>query len=180
MNHNLPPEQERERLHQLPKEELVEIIIRQAKVIEQLQQAIAELKLEIEKLRVSRDIDSKTSSKPPSTDLLKKPETQKQEKPGVEEKPKRRPGGQPGHTGKTRTGSSLLRYILDTHPDIASPGELKTGKLCKNLYDFVASTVGAASTITDPAEKNRMVLAEVRQIVSGLLDVETSSSGEAN
>ncbi|MDJ0732634.1 MAG: sulfotransferase [Nostocaceae cyanobacterium] len=69
-----------------------------------------------------------------------------------------------------RSGSSLLRYILDTHPDIASPGELKTGKLSKNLYDFVASTVGAASSITDPAAKNRMVLAKVRQIMSGVLN----------
>ena len=41
-----------------------------------------------------------------------------------------------------RSGSSLLRYILDTHPDIAIPGELKTGKFCKSLYDFVASTRG--------------------------------------
>ncbi len=69
-----------------------------------------------------------------------------------------------------RSGSSLLRYILDTHPDIASPGELKTGKFCKSLYDFVASTIGAAANITDPAEKNRLVLAKVRQIVSGVLN----------
>jgi transposase len=93
MNKNLPPEQDRERLNQLPKEELVEIIIRQAIVIEQLHKAIAELKQEIEKLLLSRNLDSKTSSKPPSSDLLKKPETQKEEKPAVEEKPLRRPGG---------------------------------------------------------------------------------------
>ena len=101
MNKNLPPEQDRKKLNQLPKEELVEMLIRQAIVIEELQRAIEELKLEIEKLRVSRDLDSKISSKPPSSDLLKKPETQNLEKLEAEEKPKRKPGGQPGHTGKT-------------------------------------------------------------------------------
>ncbi len=55
MNKNLPPEQDRDKLDQLPKDELVEIIIRQAIAIEQLHKTIEELKLEIEKLRVSRD-----------------------------------------------------------------------------------------------------------------------------
>jgi len=60
MNNNLPREQDRERLNQLSKEELVEMIMRQGIVIEQLHKAIEELKQEIEKLRVSRDLDSKT------------------------------------------------------------------------------------------------------------------------
>jgi transposase len=56
MNNNLPPEQDRERLNQLPKEELVETIVKQALVIEELHRTIEELKQEIEKLRVSRDL----------------------------------------------------------------------------------------------------------------------------
>lgn len=113
MNKNLPPEQDRERLNQLQKEELVEIIIGQAKIIEQFQRIIKELKLEIETLCVCRDLDSKTSSKPPSSDLLKKPETQKQEETASKEKPKRKPGGQPGHTGKTRKGFGRVdRYEI--------------------------------------------------------------------
>jgi transposase len=113
MNNNLPREQDRERLNQLSKEELVEMIMRQGIVIEQLHKAIEELKQEIEKLRVSRDLDSKTSSKPPSSDLLKKPETQKQEEPALGENPKRKPGGQPGHPGKTRKGFGRVdRYEL--------------------------------------------------------------------
>ena len=35
MNKNLPPEQDRKKLNQLPKEELVEMLIRQAIVIEE-------------------------------------------------------------------------------------------------------------------------------------------------
>ena len=54
-------------LNQLSKDELVKIILTQQKVIE-------ELRIEIEKLKLSRDLDSQTSSKPPSTDLLKKSE----------------------------------------------------------------------------------------------------------
>lgn len=120
MNNNLPPQQDRERLNQLPKEELVETIMRQAIVIEQLQRTIEELKQEIERLRVSRDLDSKTSSKPPSSDLLKKPETQKQEETASEEKPKRRPGGQPGHTGKTRKGFGRVDRYEILRPDQCS------------------------------------------------------------
>ena len=57
----------REKLSQLSTEELVEIILTQQKVVESLRQ-------EIEKLKASRDIDSQTRSKPPSSDLLKKSE----------------------------------------------------------------------------------------------------------
>ncbi len=56
-----------ESLDQLSKTELVQVIISQQKIIEQLKQ-------QIEKLKISRDLDSQTSSKPPSTDLLKKSE----------------------------------------------------------------------------------------------------------
>ena len=51
----------REKLSQLSKKELVEMILTQQEVIEYLKQ-------EIEKLKVSRDLDSKISSKPPSSD----------------------------------------------------------------------------------------------------------------
>lgn len=56
MNKSLPSELEREKLNELPKEELVEIIIRQAVVINQLQATIEAVKQEIEQLRVSRDL----------------------------------------------------------------------------------------------------------------------------
>lgn len=96
------------------------MIVRQAIVIEQLQRTIEELKQEIEKLRVSRDLDSTTSSKPPSSDLLKKTETHKQEQPEEGEKPKRRPGGQPGHPGKTRKGFGRVDRYEILRPDQCS------------------------------------------------------------
>lgn len=113
MMNNQPQQLDPESLSQLPKEELVKIIIQQAIVNTELLSLIQELKQEIEKLRVTRDLDSKTSSKPPSTDLLKKPELNLPETEAEAPSPKRKPGGQPGHTGKTRKGFSRIdRYEI--------------------------------------------------------------------
>ena len=94
-----------ENLNQLSKKELVKMLLTQQKVIEQLQ-------LEIKKLNNSLNLDSKTSSKPPSTDLLKKSEKAKEseDSPRSDEK-KRHPGGQPGHQGKTRKGFARIDRI---------------------------------------------------------------------
>ncbi|YAF99516.1 MAG: IS66 family transposase (plasmid) [Nodularia sp. CChRGM 3473] len=97
MNQNLPQELERESLGQLSKEELVQMIIEQSKVIRELQQ-------EIERLKVSRDLDSSNSSKPPSGDIHKKSENKKDIPQDQSNQPKKKPGGQPGHQGKTRKG----------------------------------------------------------------------------
>lgn len=64
MNQSLPEELDRESLSQLPKEELVEMLIQQAQVNRKLLESIQELKQEIKKLRVIANLDSKTSSKP--------------------------------------------------------------------------------------------------------------------
>ncbi|ELR96439.1 hypothetical protein GLO73106DRAFT_00002330 [Gloeocapsa sp. PCC 73106] len=64
------PPKNPDELRQLPTEKLVEIILTQQKIIEELQQ-------EIERLKISLNLDSQTSSKPPSTDLLKKSERNK-------------------------------------------------------------------------------------------------------
>ena len=92
---------------QLPPEKLVGIIIAQQNQINQLHQ-------EIERLKGSLNLDSQTSSKPPSTDLLKKSEKAKQQQIETETpSEKRRPGGQPGHQGKTRKGFGRVdRYVI--------------------------------------------------------------------
>jgi len=96
-------------IKQLPSEQLVALIVQQ-QVIEELQQEVERLKLTLQK-------DSRTSSKPPSTDLLLKPEKPRGDSArGDSEKkeaPKRKPGGQPGHLGKTRKGFKRVnRYEL--------------------------------------------------------------------
>ena len=71
-NTPLPPSFELETLSQLPSEELVSIIVQQQRVIEQFKQEIEQFKQEIQRLKAQQNTDSQTSSKPPSTDLLKK------------------------------------------------------------------------------------------------------------
>lgn len=113
MNLDLPHQLDRDCLSQLDKEQLVGIIIEQASVLQQLQATINELKQEIERLRVSRNLDSKTSSKPPSSDLLQKPEKKKPQQEPEANSRKRKPGGQPGHAGKTRKGFGRVdRYEI--------------------------------------------------------------------
>ena len=72
MKKELPLKRDREILNQLAPSQLVEIIIEQANTIEQLKSRVVELEKKIQELKVSRDLDSTISSKPPSADLLKK------------------------------------------------------------------------------------------------------------
>ena len=103
-----------EKLNQLSKAELVGIILTQHELIE-------ELRIEIENLKLSRDLDSKTSSKPPSTDLLKKSEKAKPDQDNKSDTfKKRKPGGQPGHQGKTRKGFARIDRIEILQPSICS------------------------------------------------------------
>lgn len=60
------------------------MIIEQAIAIEQLKSRVVELEIVIEKLKVSRNLDSTRSSKPPSGDILKKTEKNFKIKPDVQ------------------------------------------------------------------------------------------------
>jgi transposase len=92
----IPPIAEREKLMQTPTEALVEIILRQQEIIQQLME-------EVERLKTNASSDSRSSSKPPSSDIHKRSEQGKPEE-SEEQEGKRKPGGQPGHEGKTRKG----------------------------------------------------------------------------
>ena len=102
-----------EMVDQLSREELVKIVLTQQKLIEKLQQ-------KLEKLQERQPSNSKTSSKPPSSDLIQKSETakvdnSKESESESESQPKRKPGGQPGHIGKTRKGFGRVdRYQIST------------------------------------------------------------------
>ena len=83
-------QKEKTQIEQLSQAELVEMVLGVQKIIEELQEKLA---IATGKSRTT----SQTSSKPPSTDLLQKPE-----KPTLkpEEDQKKKPGGQPGPDGK--------------------------------------------------------------------------------
>ena len=87
---NRVPQSQDDELYQLSKEQLVEII-------KTLQEKIA-------RLEETLNLDSKISSKPPSTDLIKKSEQKKLQLDADTTKYAQKPGGQPGHEGKTRKG----------------------------------------------------------------------------
>ncbi len=96
-------------VEQWSREELFKLVLRQQKLIEKLEQ-------ELEKLKERQPSNSKTSSKPPSSDLIQKSETAKVDNSSeAESEPKRKPGGQPGHIGKTRKGFGRVdRYQIST------------------------------------------------------------------
>jgi transposase len=104
MQKDLPQRLDDESLKKLAPEQLVKIIIEQARTIEKLNKTIVELEQQIEKLKVSRDKDSKISSQPPSADILKKSEKKQEVADEEGNTTKRKPGGQLGHPGKTRKG----------------------------------------------------------------------------
>jgi hypothetical protein len=69
-----------------------------------------------------------------------------------------------------RSGSTLLRYILDTHPRICSPAELYLGQLCQNLYWAVYYSLGQTYAVTGNDERELLARAEVRRIVSEMMN----------
>jgi transposase len=88
-----PQKRDRESLEKLTHQELVEMVLTCQELISKQNEVLERLKSYLGK-------DSKTSSKPPSSDLPKRPEKAKEEKTPQG----RRPGGQKGHPGKTRKG----------------------------------------------------------------------------
>jgi transposase len=85
---------------------------------EQLVEIIKALQAEIARLKQSLKLNSKTSSKPPSGDLLQKSEKKKQQTQSDEGETKRKPGGQPGHEGKTRKGFGRVDRIEVLRPQV--------------------------------------------------------------
>ncbi len=146
MNQNLPQELDRESLNQLSKEELVEIIIEQSKVIRELQKIILELQQEIERLKVSRNLDSSNSSKPPSGDILKKSENKKVPPQEESNQPKRKPGGQPGHQGKTRKGFGRIdRYEILRPTDCVFCGQKAFAPVAVKVEKHSCSAISGTS-----------------------------------
>jgi transposase len=97
-------------IEQLSQAELVELVLGLQKIIEELK----------EKLAIAtgkRRTNSKTSSQPPALDLIQKSE---KAKVSAEEDPKKKPGGQPGHQGKTRKGFGRIDRYEISNPEICN------------------------------------------------------------
>ena len=102
-------QQEKTEIEQLSQAELVELVLGLQKIIEELQ----------EKLLVATGknrTNSKTSSQPPSLDLIQKSEKAKDQ--AEEKEQRKKPGGQPGHQGKTRKGFGRVDRYEISQPEI--------------------------------------------------------------
>ncbi len=69
-----------------------------------------------------------------------------------------------------RTGSTLLRYIIDAHPDVWCPAEITLGRLCSALRHTVSFTrLDRLSTnpVAEQASTYPLVQAIVNQIMDG-------------
>lgn len=69
-----------------------------------------------------------------------------------------------------RSGSTLLRYIIDTHPAICCPPEISLGPLCEHLRIALDGTLGQFAGAEGGDERWAAVTGEIRRIVSGLMD----------
>ncbi|NJR70104.1 MAG: IS66 family transposase [Synechococcales cyanobacterium CRU_2_2] len=103
-----PPAYTRESLIETPVSSLVDIVLKQQEMIEQLFE-------EVERLKQIINRDSRTSSKPPSSDLVKRSEKPSEPEPGCSQK--RKAGGQPGHPGKTRKGFGRVDRVEFLRPE---------------------------------------------------------------
>jgi transposase len=101
-------QQEKTEIEQLSQAELVELVLGLQKIIQELQEKLA---IATGKSRTN----SQTSSQPPSLDLIQKSEKAKDQ---IEEEPKKKPGGQPGHEGKTRRGFGRVDRYEISQPEI--------------------------------------------------------------
>jgi len=84
--------------------------LKQLEVNTALEQRIAALERQVA-------LSSKTSSRPPSSDGLKKPPAEKRTQ-SLRDKSDRKSGGQPGHKGKTLRQSSTPDHIIHHYPEI--------------------------------------------------------------
>ncbi len=76
-----------------------------------------------------------------------------------------------------RSGSTLLQFILDAHPDICCPGEMALGALCRDLRVAVSRSFGLPFA-KNPLEREEVEKREVRRAMFELLSRFTQTQGK--
>lgn len=80
-----------------------------------------------------------------------------------------------------RTGSTLLRLILDTHPEVFAPDEIRLGRLCASLFtalEGVSESGGQDAARHEDLSASPEALAETREVVAGLMTRPTERKGK--
>lgn len=76
-----------------------------------------------------------------------------------------------------RSGSTMLRYILDTNPNICSPGHLNLGLLCLGLYKASYYSIGSLPDIKTEEQRDVFAIHESRAIIHQLMDKYVQGKG---
>jgi protein-tyrosine sulfotransferase len=73
-----------------------------------------------------------------------------------------------------RSGSTVLRYLLDAHPDLACPAETGIPQICVQLASAWSAILGAsvpsAQPRFDPEAVPEPVISEVRRVVDSMIE----------
>lgn len=131
-----------EALEKAQKSELIDLVVELTGHVEKLLEIIQKQSETIQALEDKLAKDSKNSSKPPSSDGLKKPRTRSLRKKGG-----RNPGGQPGHEGTTlqmvETPDHVVAHPLTAcpscHADLSTVGAANYGR--RQVFDIPAIQV---------------------------------------
>lgn len=68
-----------------------------------------------------------------------------------------------------RSGSTMLRCIVDTHPNLCSPGHLNLGPLCSRLYRTTYYSLGHLPGIETDEQRDQLAIKETRRVLEDLL-----------
>jgi len=81
----------------------------------------------------------------------------------------------------SRSGSTLLRYVLDSHPNIGCPPELHLGNLCEQLHRTYSLIHGVSQSATDPATDatRSLMLNKSRQTIESMMAEYLAASGKS-
>ncbi|HEX8131371.1 MAG TPA: sulfotransferase [Pyrinomonadaceae bacterium] len=77
-----------------------------------------------------------------------------------------------------RSGSTLLRYIVDTHEQICCPGQLYLGQLCRDLHTTIFYSLGQTLGTASEEERGQLIAAEVRRVVDELMSKYATAKGK--
>ncbi len=130
-------------------DELADLVVAQARIIEQLRVEIAELRAENERLRSENaelkrrlGMNSTNSSQPPSSDGPAKPARK-----SLRGKTGRKPGGQAGHPGSTLTPVAVPDEVIRHEPTCCGgcggglAGAAEVGRTRRQVFDLPEITV---------------------------------------